>query len=190
MCVSPTCVCFGGLFLTAIDSHPATRTLRPFVSFINSLCLRARRAIRHYTRAFFPSGFQFVAAIFLRPDRLATRDGIRQGNHGDHRHPPLSPLPSHLAPVLFINDAALLIARGLNLAAYWYEPYRLNGARRLQLEPILPPAISHGESSNDSFDKLPSLSLSLSLVPISFSEFKYLERFALIYCRRMIHSFL
>lgn len=31
----------------------------------------------------FPSGFQFVAAIFLRSDRPAIRDGIRQGNHGD-----------------------------------------------------------------------------------------------------------
>lgn len=155
-----------------------------FRLLIRYVCERgARYAI--IPRVFSHPDFNLLPPFFFDP--IASLPVTGYGTRKSWR-PSVSSPPSSYALVLFINDAALLIARGLNLAAYWYELYRLNGERRLQLEPILPPAISHGESSNDSFDKLPSLSLSLSF-QFSFREFKYLERFALIYGREMIRNF-
>lgn len=124
-------------------------------------------------RLVFPSRISICCRHFSSPDRpvvpLTRRDKEIRATAAISIH------PSRIS-VLFINDAALLITPGLNLAAYWYKAYRSNcELARLQLENPIPPrsypAILHWWKSSKVF-------FSLLLVPavLLLAEFKYFKR--------------
>lgn len=86
-------------------------------------------------RLVFPSRISICCRHFSSPDRPV----VPVTRHDKEiTATAISIHPSRIS-VLFINDAALLIAPGLNLAAYWYKVYRSNCelAARLQQKGIL-----------------------------------------------------
>lgn len=88
-------------------------------------------------RLVFPSRISICCRHFSSPDRPVVP--VTRHDKEITASAAISIHPSRIS-VLFINDAALLITPGLNLAAYWYKVYRSNcELARLQLEnPILP----------------------------------------------------